>query len=460
MTAMAIPATKRCSLRARLLRALLIPLGLSFVVVGALSFFLAIRETRALDDAQLISHAGVIRALLDHELREDEPGELDLVIDPTPQGYRYERDFAYRVWLKGVLILSSPNSSAFPTEPGAAGFRNASVDGKMWRFFTKSDESIGVVTEVSEPAALRIQQGLQLLAGTIGPQLLLIPALFVAASVGVGIGLAPIRKLSQQVSQRSAQELSPIESDIIPSEIDPLISAFNDLLSRIDRAMRNERSFTDNAAHELRTPLAAIKAQAQIAAVTTDPDERAILLRDMAQSVDRSAYIIEQMLGLARLDEASRGTQDFDLSAVVQDIVSHLTERARLRGLQLDASITPRMTLRGDADTATILVRNLIENAVKYTPALGQVRVMLIQGPSGPSLEVSDTGPGIPDDQKQRVFDRFVRLGRSDQPGAGLGLAIARRAAELLGGQISLSDAKPSGLIVRVNFDPQVCGNS
>ncbi len=444
---------KRCSLRERLLRAILIPLALCLFGIGFLSFYASSDDIEALDDAQLLSHAKIIRSLMDHELHEDEPGELNLLINDTSLDYRYEKNLAYRVWFKGHLILHSPSSENFPESAGPDGFSTRSVQGAPWRFYTQYDNDIGVTTEVSELVSLRREQGYELLLSLFTPQLLLFPAIFILVSIGIKIGLRPIERLAEQVRSRSAHDLTPVGSDIIPEEVYPFIASVNELMARLERVIVNERSFTGNAAHELRTPLAAIKTQAQVAAMATVPEERAILLRDLASGVDRATHLVDQMLELARLDETSNGDKPYDISVVVaQAMLQHRTA-VQAASLKLKSQITPGLIAHGHRDAATLLVKNLVENAIKYTPANGEISVSLTAESNQIALIVADTGIGISDHDKRVSLERFVRLNKGDQPGAGLGLAIVQRAVELHRGTLTLSDPPiGSGLVVRVTL--------
>lgn len=440
---------KRCSLRTRLLRTLLIPLGISILAVGGFALYVAVNEVQHIDDALLISQAKVIRALMDHEVHEDEPDELHLVINGTTFTRRYEKALAYRVWFHDRLILRSLNTDAFPPSPGDEGFSIRTVAGAPWRFYTETDPILSVITEVSEPLSLRARQAVKVVGALFGPQALLIPIIFLLVSFGIRIGLEPIRKLSAQIATRSAEDLAPIAGDVIPLEVSPFVDAVNALMARLAIVIRQERSFTDNAAHELRTPLAAIKTQAQVAAMAEDPEERAALLRDLAAGVDRASHVVDQVLGLARLDEQRVRGHSFDLSAAAEDVAGQFAAPAARAGLTLKAAVVPGIRIDGDRDAAVLMMRNLIENAVKYTPSAGRVDVRLDAGSDGARFEVADTGPGIPDTDKLMAFERFVRLGRTERPGAGLGLAIAKRAAELHGGTITLADPpQGSGLVV------------
>jgi signal transduction histidine kinase len=446
-------AIKRCSLRERLLRAILIPLAVCLFGIGFLSFYASTDDIEALDDAQLLSHAKIIRSLMDHELHEDEPSELNLLIKETTLDYRYEKNLAYRVWFKGKLILHSPSSANFPDAPGPDGFSTRAVQNTPWRFYTQYDNDLNVITEVSELVSLRREQGYELLLSLFAPQLLLFPAIIILVSIGIKIGLTPIQRLADQVRARSAQDLTPVGSDVIPAEVSPFINAVNELMARLERVIANERSFTGNAAHELRTPLAAIKAQAQVAAMATTPDERAILLRDLASGVDRATHLVDQMLELARLDETSPIEKPYDISATTAETVLQQRNAAQTAGVQIKSHITPGLIAQGHREAASVLVKNLIENAIKYTPAKGEINISLAAENNVIALTVADTGVGISTPDKQAALERFVRFNKGEQPGAGLGLAIVQRAVELHHGQLTLSDPpNGSGLVVRVTL--------
>jgi signal transduction histidine kinase len=265
--------------------------------------------------------------------------------------------------------------------------------------------------------------------------------------------LRSLRVLIDQIGQRTLRDLSPLDLDAWPRDLHPLVRSINLLLERINRARRQERQFLDNAAHQLRTPLAAVKLQAQMIARETDPAEREALTRALVEGVDRATNLTEQLLTLARLEAQLEVGQGGDLRQEAVAAIADLAPLAARRGVGLsfegeaDAPATDPTLLR-------LIAVNLIENAIHHAPPGSEVTVRLARTHERAYLEVTDQGPGIAPAERDKVVRRFYRGAENTAPGSGLGLAIVAEAARLLGGQLILGDRADghSGLRVRVEF--------
>jgi two-component system OmpR family sensor kinase len=242
----------------------------------------------------------------------------------------------------------------------------------------------------------------------------------------------------------------------VPEEVKPVVSSLNDLLERLTRALEMQRAFVADAAHALRTPLTALHLQIQLAERAADPNERAAAFDALKQGVERATHVVEQLLTLARHEPEAggRAVTEVDLGALGAEVVASDAQLAETRGI--DLGLTQRdidVAVTGERDALETLLSNLVDNALRYTPPGGRVDVAVRRSDEGVVLEVTDTGPGIPTEERERVFDRFYRGSATDAPGSGLGLAIVSSIAARHGARVELGDGPEGrGLTVRVVF--------
>ena len=292
----------------------------------------------------------------------------------------------------------------------------------------------------------------------IKPILYALPALALALGIAVTLSLRPLNTLANEVARRDPERLDPLP-ETGPQEIAPLVTRLNALFARIVRTLDSERRFTADAAHELRTPLAAIVAQAQVASAARDEAERAHALTQLAVSAERASRLIDQLLTLARMESAPQTGQTLCRldELLLESAVAHGPE-AISKGIALEISEREPAPVRGDAVLLRVLLRNLIDNALRYTPADGRVVLSVQVTAAGVQLCVTDSGPGIAPAQRPHALQRFVRLAGQELAGSGLGLAIVQRIAEVHGARLHLADGLPGsapgqhGLAVRVVF--------
>ncbi|HZM36800.1 MAG TPA: ATP-binding protein [Burkholderiales bacterium] len=278
-----------------------------------------------------------------------------------------------------------------------------------------------------------------------------LPALALAIWLGVGSGLRPLRELRDQLAQRSPTDLAPVESARTPAEIEPLVAELNRLLGRIGETLQRERRLTADAAHELRTPLAVLSTQAQVARRATSDTARDEALDALAAGAERAARLIEQMLTLARLEsgQPQGAMQRVELRALAREVAAELAPRALHKHIELALEEGPPTEVSGHPGLLTVLLRNLVDNAVRYTPAGGSVWVG-VRAPA--TLEVRDSGPGVPAAELPRLGERFHRLAPQGEAGSGLGLSIVLRIAELHGAHVRFGNATEGGLAATVSF--------
>lgn len=278
------------------------------------------------------------------------------------------------------------------------------------------------------------------------------PMLALLIWFGIGAGLRPLLQLKQEVKQRTANQLVPLATADVPEEVLPLVTALNDLFTRLEDAFESERRFTADAAHELRTPLAALKIQAQVAMRSSDIAERNTALENVLRGVDRATRLVQQLLTLARVDPetAVASFSQVNLQALTASVMADLEPLAHAKQIEMLLEEGLAAYVFGDDAQLSLLLRNLLDNAIRYTPAGGLVSVR-VTDLNGVHLEVRDTGPGIPEAEREQVLQRFYRIAGSGEEGSGLGLSIVRRIADLHGARMELSNnAAGEGLLVQV----------
>ena len=443
------PTTRWYSLRRRLLGLLLGGVAVGWLAALVFTYLDAHDEIDELFDAQMVQVAQTLLALASEYDDDDDIARLD------SDGHKYQKKFAFQLWdADGHLLLRSPGA---PTIPLAAkdGFSGSDGRGeKRWRYYSQWDEGGQLRVQVAENHHVR-EELAQQIAGR-----LLMPALFGLPLLGLWIwfatrrGLAPIGAIAGQVAERAPDHLAPVIPAEAPGEIRPLLDAMNALFARVATVLDNERRFTADAAHELRTPLSAIVAQSDVARPARDTTERDHALEQLAVGARRDSHLLEQLLTLARLDPAGGlrlGPVRIDTLAAEVCADHGPAALEKHIALELDAS-TPATVGANDA-MLRVLLRNLLDNALRYTPAGGQVGVAVTPGETGVTLLVSDSGPGIPAAERENALRRFHRLAGQETEGSGLGLSIVARIAELHGARLELADGLGApGLSVRLFF--------
>jgi signal transduction histidine kinase len=270
---------------------------------------------------------------------------------------------------------------------------------------------------------------------------------------GISYGLKPLRTVATELSERNVNSLQPIASKELPGEVKPLVDALNDLLERLANAFTMQKHFIADAAHELRTPVAALSIQVELAQRATLDEDRQISLCEVQAGVTRLAHLTQQLLTLARLepDAQSPVMQSVELSALCKSVISDQVRRAEASGIDLGLAEHAASSISGDPETLRILLNNLIDNAIRYAGAQAKIDVAVHETDQGIVLEVCDNGPGISAGDRERVLERFYRGNNQRGSGSGLGLSIVKTIAEQHGAQVVL-DAAPNGLGLRVQI--------
>lgn len=444
------------SIRKQLLFNLLTLFLLSWLAVAGYTYYEATHEIEEVFDAQLAQTAGMIAEL---SLNKIEKKETDgTTLTKAIYGHKYERKVSFQIWKADKLLLHS-QSAPHERLSSQLGFSDRPIAQTTWRVFSMQQSRHGYAVYAAEDYEVRDEMIADITRGALLPLAWALPLLGILIWLGIGRGLLPLKQVAQEVTQRNPQQLKPIDNHGIPSEIAPLTTSLNDLLKRLQQAFEMEKRFTADASHELRTPLSGIRTQAQVALRATNPAEREKALKNILKGVDHSSHLVEQMLTLARLDPEALST-DFrpvDLTTLAEEVIADLVPLATTRDIELSlASNRPSCCINGHEPGLAIMLRNLTDNAIRYSPTGGNVTVSLYQQDGHCCLDITDSGPGIPEDERERVFDRFYRReGRTDY-GCGLGLSIVQRIVTQHQATISLTNAtEGSGLRVGIRF--QAC---
>jgi two-component system OmpR family sensor kinase len=435
------------SIRRTLLVWLLAGLASIALVASGATYLAARREVGELLDLQLKQLAYSTR--IDDLLRGRRPG----LEPPTPPSTSGITELVTQIWDRdGVLVYWSQPGMGLPV-PATEGYSTANHDGRRWRVYTlvQGTHALQVAQAESEREAVATQTALR----TLVPFVALLPIFGALIWIGVGRGLAPLDAISRAVARRRPDAMAPIAESRVPEELQPLVVSLNGLLERLSEALTAQRRFTADAAHELRTPLAALKLQLDLARRNGEASGGASALDDLDAGVARASHVVEQLLTLARVEPEALAQQrvDCDLVALARDAIVARATLAADKSIDLGLSHATPATVSGDPASLAILLSNLIDNALRYTPRGGRIDVAVDRDDGGATLSVTDNGPGIPVEDRERVFDRFFRGSDQHEQGSGLGLSIVKRIADAHHAVIDLDEApQGSGLVVRVHF--------
>lgn len=449
-TTAALPVPR--SLQTRLLSTVLALVVAAWVLAAGLTWRDAHHEVNELLDAHLAQTASL---LLIQPLEELKDEDLNL----APEIHKYQQRVVFQVWHDGRLLA---HSASAPREPLAqsskSGFSDSHAGGESWRVFVTSGHHSGLWLQVGELQSTRHDVVMVSLYSTIWPTVLALPLLALGIWWVVRGSVQPLRELGQAVAARQPQSLAPLETAGVPPEVLPLVVAVNGLFERMGHLLAAEQQFTADASHELRTPIAAIRMQAQVAQGATHSSERNQALAATVQGCDRATRLMEQLLQLARLDAESvattAATATSNLADVAHAVVHDLQQAAQARAQDVVIDIAGPALVPLAEPLARVLLRNLLDNALRYSPDGAQVRVQIGPSPKGGAeLCVQDSGPGLEPAAMVRLGERFFRVQGTGQNGSGLGWSIVQRIARLYGLRVA-HDRSPllGGLRVRITW--------
>ena len=446
------------SLQRRLLLYLLLSAPLVWALALAASVRSARHEVDELFDTEMIRLARQVQVTL----VSTTPGATPALPSPPGEGSEGSgesdvRDLAVAVWdAQGKLLLADREGVQLVRRPGASGFVDEQLEGEPWRVYYLQSADGAWLVAAGQKSYERDELVLDLTASQVVPWLLVLPVLLVAMAWGVRRALAPVYQLASELRSRSADDLKPVPEQHAPAELKPLVHSMNGLFHRIEDTLARERRFTADAAHELRTPLAVLRAQWDVVRRAGSADERRDAEAKLTAGIDRMARLVEQMLALSRLDAASAlsMTRDIDWHRVVEQVMSDCLPLAERRHVELACEWPEAghpLPLLGDEALLVVLLRNLLDNAIRYAPEGSGVTVRI----GTEQLSVENDGEPLTAQQLARLGERFYRPDGQAEGGSGLGVSIAQRIAALHGLEIAFGTREPGrGTRVTLRFAP------
>jgi len=430
------------SLRGRLLWFLLAAISLAAIAQAAIAYRTALRDANDIFDYHMQQMAMALRSgapltNLQGYGADPEAGNDDLVV---------------QVWTPdGVQVFRTVSRAHLP-QRAVLGFSNVMANGTTYRVF--SVQTSAQTVQVAQDLAVRRHLAGNLALRTTGPILVMVPVLMLVVWWVVSGSLRPVARVRSQLSQRQADDLSEVSDTGLPDEVRPLVQELNLLFGRVRAAFEAQQHFVADAAHELRTPLAALRLQAQSLERAETPEARKLAVDRLTSGIERATRMVEQLLVLARQEATDTLPEaQVDLAELARRAVGDMAGVAAHKKIDLGLDRADAAPVRGQGDALMVMLRNLIDNAIKYTPEGGTVNIEVRAEGKGAQVVVEDSGPGIAPEERERVFDRFYRIAGSEAAGSGLGLAIIKSIADRHQARIELgSSARLGGLRVTVTF--------
>ncbi len=425
------------SLRGRLLWFLLAAISIAAIAQASIAYRTALGDADLIFDYHMQQMALSLRSsapLTNLEARagiDAEAGNDDLVV---------------QVWTPdGVQVFRTLSRAHLP-QRAVLGFSNVEANGTTYRIF--SVQTSAQTVQVAQDMAVRRNMAGSLALRTVGPIAVMMPILMLVVWWVVSRSLEPVARVRSQVAARQADDLSPVSEAGLPDEVRPLVHELNLLFGRVRTAFDAQQNFVADAAHELRTPLAALKLQVQGLERADSSEARQLAVSRLTAGIERATRLVEQLLVLARQEASAAGettAQPVALGDLARRTVGDLVGVAQHKGVDLGLLHADEVSVKGQADALMILMRNLVDNAIKYTPVGGTVDLSVHAADGGATVMVEDSGPGIPEEERERVFDRFYRIAGSEASGSGLGLAIIKAIAERHGATLTLGRSERLG---------------
>lgn len=432
------------SIKTRLLAAITIALTLATLCAAAAIYFSVENE---------------INRLLDNSLRQVALAYQNV---RSQDILRIRRDFFAQDESMVVQIID-PNTGAKALSRSMdplpiadqIGFSNAKIGGEIWRLYT-TQNSYGQIIEVAQPTFVRSEIALQSAKSVLLPLFFMLVLIALVCQIIIGQGFRALSRTASAIGRRSPSSLTPLSLKGLPSEIEPLVSSLNNLLEQLSDSLKAQKRFASDAAHELRTPLTALTLQIQLAERAKTEEARQKAFGRLKDGIKRATRLVTQLLTMARLDPDNRSQPllPLDLTALAHSVCDELAPLAAQKNIELKAAADKPAVAIANEDALRLLMNNLCDNAMRYTPADGHIEIRTYIRDSKAFIEVCDDGPGVPETERERIFERFYRAeGTKTIPGTGLGLAIVRRVAELHGGTPSLDDGlNGKGVCFRISF--------
>lgn len=464
-------------------RRLIILLLSIIIVIGSITVLLSYKdahhEVGELFDAQLAQSARVLDALILHQINKlnisaedlkniqniinhitllDDPGNSEFDSNNEErEAQEYERKIAFQIWDKGNLILRSASSpdtplSSISLNKQLVGYFNEEIKSNLWRVFSVRTQNGKYFMQIGEQLDVRNELTEDISKQLIKTSLLSLPILAVLIWIAISKGLSPLERVATEVSKRNKENFKSLSLNDIPLEINPLIVSINNLLSRLQSSFEKEQRFTDSAAHELRTPLAALKTQAQVAIAADNDIDKKHALEQIVQGVDRAGHLINQILVIARLDKIVLNDDSIKIYDFVHELTGQFYNQLTSKSLTISIDGTKDAIIRSNKANLTILLNNILDNAIRYSSDNSEIKIRINNIKNiKTELTIVNYGLTIPEDDLAKVFDRFYRVPGTNTIGCGLGLAIAKQISDIqnIGLFIENTDTH-DGVIVRL----------
>ncbi|MCB1887499.1 MAG: sensor histidine kinase N-terminal domain-containing protein [Rhodocyclaceae bacterium] len=440
-------------IRTRTTAVVVVAVAAVWCVAAILTWFEAEHEAAEIFDGHLAQAASMLITQTAMEI--EEPEELDDELH-APLTHRYARKVAFQLWSReGRLLVHSENAPNVPLGTVREGFSDSEVEGVRWRVYSAWNNGRGILVQVGERADARSHMADEVAEGLLKPLLWGLPLLTVLLWLVIGRAIRPLGLVANEIAARSPSRLDPLEGLAVPREVEPLVRRLDELLVRVDQALQAEQRFTGDAAHELRTPIAALGAQAEVALAASDDAEKRRALVAVLAAARRMGRLVEQLLTLARADSQVAGDwAEVDLVAIAREVIADAVSAGSADTVEIELDAPERLMVAGEPGWLAVLLRNLVENALRFSPDGELVTVSVTRGADGAVvLEVRDRGPGVAPEDLPRLGERFWREARQAGSGSGLGLSIARRVATLHGATLDFGAGEDgSGLVVSLRF--------
>ena len=445
------------SIRLRLFVILLATTGAVWLLAVLWTYLSTQHEVERVIDARLTEAARMVSSLItDHHIdvaaavNSARAGDPAAGFDMAPGNY--SRQLSCQIWsLQGDLVSRSESAPNASLSDHDTGFAEKVVDGERWRVYAVVNPDLGVRVLVGDSIEIRERLVGDVIKGQLVPALAILPILAGLIWFSVGRGLAPLNRIAETLSMRSAEELHSIDDNGAPHEVRPLLQSLNALFQRVQAARDREKTFIAYAAHELKTPLSGLKTQAQVALRSDSDAVRANALTQISLSVDRTGRLVRQLIDLAAVDsvEGLSAPETVDIGAMVEDLVSEMTGLRTAREITIDTEIQSDAPIRIVSKALLRLaLRNVLENALQYAPRRSSVTIACCVSDRISRIDVSDQGSGFDEQDEPRVMARFQRGSSANTLGSGLGLSIVEMAISKLGGHLSF--LRTDGFRVRV----------
>jgi len=434
-------------------RFLLIYIALSILVVYALisfaSYWVSKEELDELYDANLQQYAHAVAA--QHINIEDETSLYQNNQVGAGKDIEGEQEFFLRVLAEDgrVLYVSHPNTK-LPV-PTTMGLSTEKIENKQWRFFALKAKNRTI--QVAQSLKLRKTTIKETAYSLMVSQLAFIPLLVLLIFYAIRKALSPLSMLSKQIQHRDSYDLNPFADDNVPAEVRPLVQSLNMFMGKVSFMVDVLKRFTSDAAHELRTPITGLKLQLTALEQSNSKSERECAIKNLKSGIARSEQLVSQLLTLSRIDpdNKSRHIQSLNMLELVKESFQELLPLAQEKSIDIGLMKADDCEINASRQEIKVLINNILDNAIRYTPNGGKIDVSVISQAGNVNLEVKDSGPGIPQHELERVFERFYRGENQHIPGSGLGLAIVKEIAIQHKAIIQLSNNNP-GLSFKVIF--------